>query len=125
MEKDNSKIITISFVIAGAIIWGTMTVLLNSLSGSFAFVARMRALDLVNHGLPISLGILTFALLQFNPKVVAWADEVVVEIRKVVWPSRKDTMGMTTVVCIMVVIAGVAFGIWDFISGHLIKMLLN
>lgn len=125
MEKDNKKIITVCFVIVGAIVWGTLSVLLNSLSGSFSFVARMRAIELVNHGLPVGLGLLTFLYLQFNPKIVAWADEVIVEVRKVVWPSRKDTMGMTTVVCIMVVIAGVAFGVWDFISGNLIKMLLN
>ena len=125
MEKDNKKIITVCFVIAGAIVWGTLSVLLNSLSGSFSFVARMRAIELVNHGLPVGLGLLTFLYLQFNPKIVNWADEVIVEVRKVVWPSRKDTMGMTTVVCIMVVIAGVAFGLWDFVSGNLIKMLLN
>lgn len=125
MEKDNRKIITVCFVIVAALIWGTVTVLMNSLAGSFSWVARMRAIELVNHGLPVGLALLAFGLLQFNPKIVTWADEVVVEIRKVVWPTRKDTMGMTTVVCIMVVLAGVMFGIWDFVSGNLLKMFLN
>lgn len=125
MEKDNNKIITVSFVVVAALVWGTITVLMNSLAGSFSWVARMRAIELVNHGLPVGLAVLAFAMLQFNPKVVAWADEVVVEIRKVVWPSRKDTMGMTTVVCVMVVIAGIMFGLWDYVSGNLIKLLLN
>jgi len=125
MEKDNNKIITVSFVVTAALVWGTVTVLMNSLAGSFSWIARMRAIELVNHGLPVGLAVLAFALLQFNPKVVAWADEVVVEIRKVVWPSRKDTMGMTTVVCVMVVIAGIMFGLWDYVSGNLIKLLLN
>ena len=47
------------------------------------------------------------------------------EVRKVVWPSRKDTVAMTTVCCVMVVLSGVAFGLFDFVASQLIKVFVN
>ena len=53
---------------------------------------------------------------------VAWLDrlreylrEVSYELRKVVWPSRKETIGTTSVVLIIVLICGVYLGIIDYI----------
>jgi hypothetical protein len=36
-----------------------------------------------------SLGLGFLRLLQFHPGILAWADEVVTEVRKVVFPSRE------------------------------------
>ena len=46
-------------------------------------------------------------------------------MRKVVWPSKKDVTAMTMVVCVMVVIAGVGLGIFDFFASQLIKVFVN
>ncbi len=125
MEKDNSKIMTVGFILAAAVVGIVVKVLFEALAASSGLVAGWRSQDTIRHGLPVGLAILTFALLQFNAKVRAWADEVILEVRKVVWPSQKDTTAMTTVVCIMLVIAGLVFGVFDFVSGQVIKVLLN
>ena len=35
--------------------------------------------------------------------------EVVYELRRVVWPSRKETIGSTSVVLVIVMLCGIAF----------------
>ena len=81
--------------------------------------------DLVRHGVPVVFGLIVFAVFQFNPRVLAWGDEVVVEIRKVVWPSRKDTTAMTIVVLIMVAISSVLISGFDLTSGLVLKWVMG
>ena len=60
-----------------------------------------------------------------TPKVHVYAEECVTEIRKVVWPSRKDTVAMTIVCCVMCVVAGLGLGIFDFFASQLIKVFVH
>ena len=125
MEKTNSKIITLSFAIAALLSGLVVSLLLKAFSGAFAFVARAYDMDIVRHGLPLLVGFGLFAYCQFNKKIVTWADEVVVEVRKVVWPSRKDTTAMTIVVCVMVLISSVIISTFDMFSGYIINTLVR
>lgn len=125
MDKTNSKILTLSFAIAGALSGLTLHLLLKSFSAAFGVVARFADTDLVRHGLPIAVGLLVFAVLQFNSKVLVWGDEVAVEIRKIVWPSRKDVIAMTIVVVVMVLISSLIVTSFDFVSGYVINVLMK
>ena len=121
MESTNNKIVTVSFMIIAVIAGIVVNVFIETMAamatGGFS---RFLADDVVKHGLPV-----VFAVLQFNKTVVTFADEVVTEIRRVVWPSRKDTMSMTTVVCIMLIISGVALGVLDTTSAYVVDWLLH
>ena len=99
--------------------------LLEVLAGTFGPVARIRSNEVVQHGVPVAFGIATFLFLFMNKKTHTWADECIGEVRKVVWPSSKDTVSMTVVCCAMVLISGVGFGVFDFISTQLIKLFVN
>jgi preprotein translocase subunit SecE len=125
MDKTNSKILTLSFAVTAAISGLTLHLLIKSFAGAFGIVARYTDSDVVRHGLPVGLGLLLFAVLQFHPRVLTWADEVIVEIRKVVWPSQKDMTAMTIVVVIMVLISSVIVTSFDFVSGYVINMLMK
>ena len=105
MENTNSKILTMSFALAGALCGITVHLLIKILSGAFGVIARMTDTDLVRHGLPVATGLIVFAALQFNPRVLAWAEEVVAEVRKVTFPSGRETSAMTVVVVIFVLVA--------------------
>jgi preprotein translocase subunit SecE len=52
-------------------------------------------------------------------------EEVKGEAKKIVWPERKVTLGLTTVVIILSVIASVYLGTVDLLLGKLISALLN
>jgi preprotein translocase subunit SecE len=124
-EKSNESFISTAFAFAGILVYFVISVLLEVLAGMFGAVARVRGNEVVQHGLPVALGLATFLVLFMNKKTHTWADECVTEVRKVVWPSRKDVTAMTTVVCVMVVVAGLGFGVFDFIASQLIKMFVN
>jgi preprotein translocase subunit SecE len=124
-EKSNQNIVNFGFVIAGFLSYFITNVMLEVLAGTFGAVARFRNIEAVKHGLPVSVGVIVFLVLFLNPKIQVWADEVVSEIRKVVWPSRKETVSMTIVCCVMVLFAGLGLGVFDFIASQLIKVFVN
>ncbi len=124
-EKNHQNLVNFGFVLFGALAYYISGQVLEVLSGMFGAVARFRDIDMVKHGLPVAVGLTVFALLFFNSKVQVWAEEVVTEVQKVVWPSRKDTVAMTIVCCVMVVIAGIGLGLYDFLASQLIKVFVN
>jgi len=125
VDKTNRKVLTVAFLIAGGLAFTVVRVLFDTLGGIFAPIERWRSVDLVNHGLPLVVGLATFLFLQMNPKVVTWADEVSSEIRKIVWPSQRDTTVTTIAVCVMVLVAGLGLSVIDYMSSVLIKWIVN
>ncbi len=125
MERKNKKIITLCFVFAGVLAWFVVGILMDLLSASFGILARAFSSDAIRHGVPVVVGLGLFLALQFNAKVVKWADEVVIEIGKVVWPSRKDTTAMTVVVCVMVLISGLVLGLFDMVSSFVVNLMVQ
>ena len=51
--------------------------------------------------------------------------EVSHELRKVVWPSRKETVGSTSVVLIIVILSGIFLGIVDLILSRLVRLIIE
>lgn len=51
--------------------------------------------------------------------------EVVYELRRVVWPSRKETVGSTSVVLVIVILCGVFLGVVDLILSRLIRVFVG
>jgi len=126
MENTNNKIITLSLMGLGILVWLVTKILMQTAAGMVGGpVGRALNTDFAMHVVPVLLGLLTFGLLQFNAKVMVWAEEVVAEIKKIVWPSQKDTVQMTIVVCIMLVIVGIIIGGFDILSSYAIDGLLN
>ena len=63
---------------------------------------------------------------------IAWVDtartylrEVVFELKKVIWPSRKETIGSTAVVLVIVGLAASFLGVVDLILSRLVKLLVG
>jgi len=124
MDKLNSKILTVSFAIAGALVGLSLSLLITAFSGIFGWMANLAGQDLFKHGFPAVAGILVFLVLQFNPRILRWADEVVSELRKVTWPNRKDVTAMTIVVCAMVLVSSLVISSFDFVSGYVLNNVL-
>lgn len=51
--------------------------------------------------------------------------EVSFELRKVVWPSRKETIGSTTVVLVIVTLSAIYFGIVDAVLSKLVRLVIG
>ena len=62
---------------------------------------------------------------NFIDKSVQFLREVKVELKKVTWPSRKQTLGSTVVVLILVTIISLFLGLVDAGLGGLIRSVLQ
>jgi preprotein translocase subunit SecE len=62
---------------------------------------------------------------NFYDKSLQFLREVKIELKKVTWPSRKQAMGSTVVVLILVVIISVFLGAVDVGLSSLIQVVLN
>ena len=51
--------------------------------------------------------------------------EVVAEFKKIVWPDRKVTMGVTGFVILLTVVLSIYLGTVDFVLGKLVSMVLQ
>lgn len=125
MDNSNSKIVTLSFLSLAALTGFTVATLLKVFSGAFGIVAKAMELDIFRHGLPVATALGLFVYLQFNKNILTWADEVIGEVKKVVWPPSKDTRGMTVVVVIMVLISSVIVSFFDMFSGFVLNQLMK
>src|SRR5688572_22357635 len=112
VENDNSKILSFCYLMAAVLVFFVSGMLIDTGASMWGPFARVFGNDLVRAGVQVSLAALTFGLLYFNKNWNTFFDEVVIELKKIVWPSRKDTVAMTIVVCVMVVICGIVFAIF-------------
>jgi preprotein translocase SecE subunit len=124
-EKNNQSIVNFAFVCLGFLAYFVVMVIFEMLAETFGPVARVRNIEAVRHGVPVVAGLLTFLALFLNKKVEVFADECVIELRRVVWPSQRDTTMMTIVCCVMVLLSGVALGLFDFVANQLMKVFLH
>ncbi len=125
MDQSNKKIVTVSFLAFGAIAAYVLSSVIKILEASVSFFARLSGNDIFTHGLPVGVGIALFLFLQFNPKTSQWGEDVVAELRKMVWRTGKDTVAVTIAVCIMVLVSGVVLGLLDYLSSKLINYLIS
>jgi preprotein translocase subunit SecE len=58
-------------------------------------------------------------------KVKQFLKEVKTELKKVAWPTRKDTIASTSVVVILVIIIALYLGLVDFSLSRIIRLILD
>ena len=58
-------------------------------------------------------------------QVSEFLGNVKAELKKVTWPSKKDTYGSTTVVIVLVLLCAVFLGVVDVILSRLIRLILG
>ncbi len=59
------------------------------------------------------------------PRATSFLNEVWAELRKVHWPTRKETYAATAVVIVITVIVAVFLGVVDFAVSHIVRVILS
>jgi preprotein translocase subunit SecE len=122
---DNRKIIIASYVITGMVFWFLTRQGLQALvTGSYS-VRKLPSIGIIREVLPVVIGLAAFAFLMLNSKVNNFLDEVVVELKKVTWPSREDVVKSTIVVLGCVLFASGVLAVFDVAFGKMISYLLH
>lgn len=121
---DNRKIIIASYVCASVILWH-LTREGMAYAMTFYAVRKLTWIQPIREALPVIVGAVTFGLLMINRTVGTFLDEVVMELRKVTWPSREDVVKSTIVVLGCVLFASGVLAVFDIAFGKVISYLLH
>ncbi|THB76833.1 MAG: preprotein translocase subunit SecE [Desulfobacteraceae bacterium] len=62
---------------------------------------------------------------NFFEKAVEFFREVKIELKKVTWPTRKQTTGTTIVVIVFVIVVSIFLGIFDYALSKLVQVVLT
>lgn len=125
VKPENLKIVTVSFIVLSFLSAFVIRVIFETLSVASGFFANFYSMDLFRHGIPITAGVLAFLVFQLHKPYQKLADEVVTEVRKVVWASKKELYSMTILVCVILIFSGVVLGIFDMVSGTFVRFFMN
>ena len=84
-----------------------------ALGGFYYFDEQQQVVRVL--GLLIGLGVAAFiaSRTEVGGHAVAFTRGAVIEIRKVVWPTRKETVNTTLLVMVMVVVVGIILWVFD------------
>lgn len=125
MKGSVNKVLMSCFLFFSLLVGLTVSILLKVFSGAFGVIAKLSSNDLFKHGIPVLIVVFLFMYLSLNKKIIEWATEVVVEIKKIVWPPIKDVKAMTVVVVIMVFISSLIVSLFDLFSGYILTHLMK
>ncbi len=59
------------------------------------------------------------------PRIKQFYEEVKSEFSKIAWPDKKQTIGSTGVVVVLVFFVAIYLGLVDFVLGHLIGLVIK
>ena len=125
VKSENLKIVTISFLIISFLTGFVAQTLFETISVIFGGVAQFYNITTIRHGIPLGVGIGFFLYFQLKQSVRKLADEVVTEVKKVVWPTKKELYSMTSVVCITLILSGLILGLFDLVSGTVVQFFME
>ncbi|WP_303904167.1 preprotein translocase subunit SecE [Thiohalomonas denitrificans] len=108
---DKLKLLAAALIVAGAIV------------GFYVFADQ--ALFVRVLGVLVAAGIAVAITLRTEPGANTWrfGQGALIEIRKVVWPSRKETTQTTLIVMAMVFIVGIILWVFDMFLAWAIQLL--
>jgi preprotein translocase subunit SecE len=72
----------------------------------------------------ISCAVTTFLVLNRHPIVYEFTDEVIVELAKVTWPDKQETVRSTTVVVVFTLVVALALGVYDYVWARITNVFL-
>ena len=115
----NQKVVAACLVAVGILLWFILTALFET--GFIYFDLDYGFLKILPVAAPILIAGGTVFVLIKSSVVTTFLSEVVVELKKVVWPSKKDTWAATFVVIIFVAIISAVLGLVDLGWAYLVN----
>ena len=61
----------------------------------------------------------------FFARVGKWFRDMKSELKKVQWPTRKQTINNTLIVIACVIVVGIVIALFDFVAGEAVKLLIG
>lgn len=124
---DNTRITVVLHVVFGVVVWYIVSEGLQLLwaqmgwpSPRYFGVSELRPPQLV----AVLVAVAAIVAVALNSRVQVFNNEVINELRKVTWPSAKETRQTALVVLVVTGVIALILGGWDFVFSKVIKELL-
>lgn len=118
----NQKIVSATVVGFGVALWFVLNAGIVKVFDHYDLTFGIY--DAIKHAIPLLVSAVSVFVLLKNITVTNFLTEVVVELRKVTWPSSKDTWSATFVVIVFVIIISFILGAMDLGWAYLVQKLI-
>jgi len=122
---DNRKIIVSSYIVTSMVTWFLTRSFVAWLSTKVYEIRRLPGHKFGVEVVPALAALVVFVVLLRHPKVNAFLDEVVIELKKVTWPIRSDVVKSTWVVLVCIFFISLILAGFDVMWGKVIGYLLS
>lgn len=101
----------------------SVTIIVAALLGFYYFDAYSQLLRVLGLIAVVGLAVLIAYQTVVGKRVWKFATDAKVEVRKVVWPSRQETVQTTLIVFVVVLIMGIVLWLFDMMLGAILRAL--
>ncbi len=106
IQRDGSQFDTVKLIIA-------IMVLIAGIAGFYIFKDMSVVLRVIGLLVTLSMSVALVYYTHLGGSIVRFAQGSNIELKKVVWPTRKETMQTTLIVMVMVLFVGVLLWMFD------------
>jgi preprotein translocase subunit SecE len=121
---DNRRWVVIALLVFGLIIGGITFLLFRNIDVMFRLSNYIPNSGTFVKILPFVIGGGVFLWLYKSSSKMSHLDDVVGEVRKVTWPTRKDTVASTVVVVIAILVIAGILGVYDAVCNWMIRQII-
>ena len=100
-----------------------VTIIVAAILGFYHFDAYSQLLRVLGLLAVIGVAVLIAYQTAMGKQVWHFVSDAKIEVRKVVWPSRQETVQTTLIVFVMVLIMGVILWLFDMMLGAILRAL--
>jgi len=123
--ENRQRWVNISYAAAGGLLWFIVNQLLLQVAASTDLESKVTHLEYWVMGLSIASGFGLFLGLYWSHKTNQYMNEVVVELSRVTWPQKQESVRNTYLVIIGVAFAGFVLGVMDLIWTKVVQGLFQ
>jgi preprotein translocase subunit SecE len=120
MDKFTRNVFSITLLAVAILVGFTAKVAMDRVMTYMDIYVRSTSAQVLINIAPVLFGGLAAYIVFRIQKIKNYLLEVIAEIKKVVWPNKKETWGATIVVIVAVIISGIVLGVFDWLSGLLL-----
>lgn len=124
MESQRQKWVNLIFVFFSALVAGVSYIAITKIAAASNLDSMVNDFDLWARLGSFVVFLLLGLYLYWNQKANVFMNEVVLEVGRVTWPTKPDTVRATILVIIMVLISGFILGAFDSFCVWAIQFIL-
>ena len=115
-QVESSALDTVKLIVAA-------TIIVAAILGFYYFDAYSQLLRVLGLLAVAGVAILIAYQTVMGKRVWEFVSDAKIEVRKVVWPSRQETVQTTLIVFVMVLIMGIVLWLFDMMLGAILRTL--